>query len=419
MTIIPILMDSATAVRSRNIDAETRKSLNMNTLSRLSRAFFSSPLLWGGLASIGFYALIFYGPLGHDLVKRYFAGHPVLYMETALFFVGVSALIIKLFDTLGQRAAMIESPLGKPIRTTEAAEHSEDLLDRLGRLFERRKGEVYVNRLRAALEHVRRRGSADALDDELKYLSDVDAARLYAGHGLFRVIVWAIPILGFLGTVIGITMALNGVDFSAPDKSMFAVLKGLGLKFDTTALALSLAMVLMFLHLIVEKSENRLLEDVDRRVQNELGDRFEMVPSGVEGQLVAMRKLSESMLQMFEKTSLRQAQLWNASFESAAGQWSRMTDSAADKVQSSMSTAAGELSNQAGVLQKAVEAVGEVARLEDALNRNLETLAGAKHFQQTVLSLAAAVNMLSARLAETPGAAPIKLEPTRRSTNAA
>ncbi len=59
------------------------------------------------------------------------------------------------------------------------------------------------------LQHVRRHGSAETLDDELKYLSDIDAGRLHTGYGLFRVIVWAIPILGFLGTVIGITMALN------------------------------------------------------------------------------------------------------------------------------------------------------------------------------------------------------------------
>jgi len=44
----------------------------------------------------------------------------------------------------------------------------------------------------------------------LKYLSDLDAAHAQAGYGLFRVIVWAIPITGFLGTVIGITMMLTG-----------------------------------------------------------------------------------------------------------------------------------------------------------------------------------------------------------------
>ena len=115
-------MDGAVAARAQKyIDAETRKSINMKTLSRLTRAFVSSPFLWGGLASIGFYALVFYGPLGQELVKRYFAGHPVEYMETVLFFIGASALVIKLFDALGQRASMAESPLGKPIRTSEAA----------------------------------------------------------------------------------------------------------------------------------------------------------------------------------------------------------------------------------------------------------------------------------------------------------
>ena len=79
-----------------------------------------------------------------------------------------------------------------------------------------------------------------------------------------------------------------------------------------------------------------------------------------------------------------------------------------------MSAAGGELARRAEVLERAIAAAGEVTRLEDALNRNLTTLAGARHFEQTALSLAAAVNMLSARLAETPHAAPIKLEPMRR-----
>ena len=85
-----------------------------------------------------------------------------------------------------------------------------------------------------------------------------------------------------------------------------------------------------------------------------------------------------------------------------------------------MSSATGELTHRAEVLERAVAAAGEVARLEDALNRNLAALAGAKHFEQTVLSLAAAVNMLSARLAESPVVgAPVKLEPARRAAHAA
>ena len=59
-------------------------------------------------------------------------------------------------------------------------------------------------------------------------------------------------------------------------------------------------------------------------------------------------------------------------------------------------------------------------RLEDALNRNLATLAGAKHFEQTVLGLAAAIHLLNARLSE-PGAEKpsIQLDPGRRAAHAA
>ena len=80
------------------------------------------------------------------------------------------------------------------------------------------------------------------------------------------------------------------------------------------------------------------------------------------------------------------------------------------------------MTRQAEILQRAVEASGEVTRLEDALNRNLATLAGAKHFEQTVMELAAVIHLLNARLSETPvgvGKPSIQLEPGRRAAHAA
>jgi biopolymer transport protein ExbB/TolQ len=337
-----------------------------------------------------------------------------------MFFIGVAALTIKAFDIVAQRVGLRESPLASAPQSREPAAECNNLLSRLDRLPSWRQGELYISRLRAALEHVRWRGSAESLDDELKYLSDMDAARSHAADGLFRVIVWAIPILGFLGTVLGITMALNGVDLQSPDQSMLKVLSGLGLKFDTTALALTLAIILMFIHFCVERAENSLLEQVDQRVQQELFDRFAFVATGTDGQLVAMRRVAETVLRTSEEIARRQAKLWRASVDSAAERWTEMAESAGDRVKAAMSTATGELTSRAEVLEHAVTAAGEVAQLENALNRNLAALAGAKHFEQTVLSLAAAVNMLSARLAETPNAAaPVKLESTQRTAHAA
>jgi hypothetical protein len=57
-----------------------------------------------------------------------------------------------------------------------------------------------------------------------------------------------------------------------------------------------------------------------------------------------------------------------------------------------------QLIKQSDVLLKVVEATGQIRKLEDALNRNLSSLAGAHNFEQTAASLAAAVQLLAARI---------------------
>ena len=200
----------------------------MNKLNQLVAAITKSPFLWGVLGSAGFYALVHASPLGVDhSVKRYFTHHPVEYMLTVMFAIGLAALLIKALDVVRQRAGLDDSLLPAARPAPQPVEECGALLARLERLPGRRQNDYYVCRLRAGLEHVRHRGSAESLDDELKYLADVDAARLHAGYGLFRVIVWAIPILGFLGTVIGITMALERHRHAvAGSNSMFKIFTG-------------------------------------------------------------------------------------------------------------------------------------------------------------------------------------------------
>lgn len=435
----------------------------MNKINRLIQGVFSSPLLWGALGTAAFYWLIFQGPLGIDLVKRYFTMHPVEYMETAMFAIGLAALILNALDIVSQRSGLADSPLGPKLQAHEPVQVCHALLQRLDQLPESRQQEFFIQRLRAALEHVGSYGSADRLYDELKCLSDMAASRLHAGFGLFRVILWAIPILGFLGTVIGITMALNAVDFKSPDQSMMQVLKGLGLKFDTTALALAMSMVLMFVHFFVDRSGNVLLEDIDRRAEEELPGHFQYVSAGSDPQSATVRRMGETVIQVAERLVARQAELWQASMENAAARWANMAKVGGEQLQSFLAGALSDglkahaqhlaaaeqalmqanrqnwektlqsqtqstqnlaalqagVTRQAEVIQQAVVAVGEVARLEDALNSNLSALAGAKHFEQTVMSLAAAINLLNARLAEIPAPAAVRLDGNRRSVQAA
>ena len=323
-----------------------------------------------------------------------------------------------------------------------------------------RQDEYYLGRLRAAVQFVGRHGSADGLGDELKYLADDDATVSHARFGLFRVIVWAIPILGFLGTVIGITLALNAIDPKRPDESMLQVITGLGLKFDTTAVALSLSMVLMFVHFFVDQAETSLLRAVDRKVQREVAEYFPSVPAGVDGQVAAVRRMAEVVVAATDKLIQRQAQLWQASIDNAAARWTGMAETAganltraleesltlhAQRLAASEDAIAEQgrrqwekiaetelkhvqnlaalqaaMAQQADSMERTVQATLEVEKLEDALNRNLAALAGARNFEQTVLGLAAAIHLLNARLAE-QSTAPmaVQLESKRRTAKAA
>jgi hypothetical protein len=57
-----------------------------------------------------------------------------------------------------------------------------------------------------------------------------------------------------------------------------------------------------------------------------------------------------------------------------------------------------ELVRQGAVLLKVVDATGQIARLEGALNENLVAVSKAHSFEEMAISLAAAIQLLSVRL---------------------
>jgi biopolymer transport protein ExbB/TolQ len=426
-----------------------------------------SPFLWGSLSCAAFYGAVeaigLTGP-ARQFIDAYFTAHPVDYAETAMFFVGMAALVIKLMHIAVQHQRVGEKVLGPTTAGGEPVGNCQTLLARLDRLPEGRAGEYLVRRLRNALEYVRRRGSPESLDDELKYLADVDAVRVQEGFALVRVIIWVIPILGFLGTVIGITIAVANLSPTALERSLPDVVAGLSVAFNTTAQALGLSMVLVFSQLFVDRAAGALLSRVDQQAEEELIGRFEQISSSPDGQVVAVRRMAETLIKTTEQLVRRQAELWQASIETAAQRWTAMADTAEKRLQSALAGALSEnvkhharelasaeqaaaqenrrhwdrvqqgltqnaealaglqngLARQVEMIGRAVEATGQIARLEDTLNRNLAALAGSKNFEQTVMSLAAAIHLLNARLGDMPaGALSVQLETARRTGHAA
>jgi biopolymer transport protein ExbB/TolQ len=418
----------------------------VNAINRLSTVMLRSPLLWGALFSVGFFAPIETGAITNPDIIRYFAGHWVNYIETIAFFVALSALGLKALDVASQLATIEDAVLSPAPEGGETLASCPALVEEINQ-FARRNGEGYLSRrLRTALNFMTRKGSADTLEDEIKHLSDLDAAQAAQSYGFVKIIIWAIPILGFLGTVIGITMAIANLNPKQLEQSLGDVTGGLGVAFDTTALALGLSMVLMFVQFVVDKFENRLLSAVDGRMITELLGRFKTELAPQDPLLTAVKRMVDAILPNTERLVIRQAELWHSSMEAASARWIEMSQKAGRHLESSLEGAIGaslkqhaveltaaekiiaeqnrrhwgqvqqaleqttkhlaeqqtELTRQTEVLLKVVEATGEITQLEDSLNRNLNGLAGAKYFEETVLSLSAAIQLLSARLSQLP-----------------
>lgn len=81
-------------------------------------------------------------------------------------------------------------------------------------------------------------------------------------YNMIRYITWLIPSLGFIGTVIGIMLALNYAGDRANVESpemLYEVTQRLGVAFSTTLVALVMAAILVFLQSVIQgKEENSL-----------------------------------------------------------------------------------------------------------------------------------------------------------------
>jgi hypothetical protein len=135
--------------------------------NRISQVVLRSSLLWGTLASIAFFAPIQTGHWKDEFVLRYFAGHWVEYLETALFFVGLAGLILKALDIGRQSSALGQVALGPRDEGPQSPVEAEGMLAHLSRLPETQQDDYLPRRLREALQSVLFAGSADKLGDEL------------------------------------------------------------------------------------------------------------------------------------------------------------------------------------------------------------------------------------------------------------
>lgn len=345
----------------------------MSQITLIANWFLRLPLLWGGLATLAFYALIRVESFSSQVVTRYFDSHYVEYVSTLLFFVGAAALAIRLAGLLGQFGVLGSNPLGAKPAGGQPTTDAELLLNKLDNLPEPAKRTHFINRLRSALEYVRETDSADALEEHLARLEDIDRERVHASYALPRLVRATLPIVGMLGTVIGITLAIGQLSPEALEESLNEVMGALSVAFDTTAQAMSLMLLLWFVTFGVESLEERLLDRVDRASGRLLIGRFQIYGAKTDPSVMAVRRMSEQVVETVEHMTAAQAETWQTAIDATHQRWSESTASAGDLLSSSLKQGVAQgLADHADRLNQAVS--DQISQLKQAEAEHSEQL---------------------------------------------
>lgn len=234
--------------------------------------------LAGILLTVLLYGAFFY-PLSHTPVGTLFIKRGLIpIFSTFITCWGIAILAAQYLNTKRQlnfvRRELELIPLDIGLQITQR--NADKFLQHLAQ-FPGNDQSILCRRIAGAIEHFKSRNSVPEVQQYLATQAEIDASAVDAGFTLLRSFIWANPILGFLGTVVGISIAVSGLSSSFSGdvaasaetgaklvQALGGVTSGLSTAFDTTLIGLVFAMLLMFPTEALRKTEYQTLDRIEQ-----------------------------------------------------------------------------------------------------------------------------------------------------------
>jgi biopolymer transport protein ExbB/TolQ len=146
-----------------------------------------------------------------------------------------------------------------------------EVLQRIRAYSDRPKDFLLFRRVDMALSNLGNIGEVRDVGAVLESQADSDASSVDSSYTVIRSLIWTIPILGFIGTVVGLSQAIGsftavlndaGGDSGSIKSKLGPVVAGLATAFETTLVALLAAVVIQLLSTWVFKREEALLDGI-------------------------------------------------------------------------------------------------------------------------------------------------------------
>ncbi|GAA6153428.1 MotA/TolQ/ExbB proton channel family protein [Pseudoteredinibacter isoporae] len=177
-----------------------------------------------------------------------------------LMFWALSIMALKAWQGRKERQFLQLDLLGISENAAIRVEDCDRLIDPLQRLPNEQQRFLLP---RALLQALRRFGSSHTMGDAataVKEACQTESDRLDAELAMVRYIAWAIPSIGFIGTVRGIGEALSQAH-KAVEGDIVGVTVSLGVAFNSTFIALVISIIIMFFTHQLQLMQERLVLD--------------------------------------------------------------------------------------------------------------------------------------------------------------
>ncbi len=151
-------------------------------------------------------------------------------------------------------------------------EDSRPLLRKLDMQTARRGPLILATMVRMALGKYAISRSAPDVGEVVRTQAEVEQYRLVSGMNIVQYLLWAIPAIGFIGTVRGLagSFTMASSDQQDPGAFMVEASKYLNFAFDCTLVALVLSVIAMYFLHHVQRSEENLIIDCQQYCQEHL-----------------------------------------------------------------------------------------------------------------------------------------------------
>lgn len=241
--------------------------------------FTSSNKLLSFLAAvvltIAFFLVMIFGLKPYPSTTRIvqiFLDHPeIVPVIMVLFFWALCMLFTKWRKLVYQKKVLDLAAVPQEPNFVLDRRSASEVLTRVRSLVDDTRHFVLLNRIDRALSNLRNIGDISEVSNILRAQAEYDEEQIGSSYKLVAGFVWAIPVLGFIGTVLGLSKAIGGfgstlkmggnTDLSALKASLQITTQGLSTAFETTFVALAATLIVQLWLTQLQHEEASFLDE--------------------------------------------------------------------------------------------------------------------------------------------------------------